>query len=92
VSTTAQRGVCMVATAHGVDLSSLLSNHALNPLLGRLTSVTLSDEAAGTTNGGQKTRTERTGAPTFASAVEVLAVGRWVGGGLSHIAAEIVHP
>ena len=69
----------MVATAHGVDLQSLLSNVELKPLLGGVTSVTLGDDAARKTNRGQKARTERTGAPTFTSAVEVLAVDRWGG-------------
>jgi hypothetical protein len=79
VKSTSQRGVCMVATAHGVDLQSVLSNVELKPLLGGVTSVTLGDQAARETNSGQKTRTERTGAPTFTSAVEVLAVDRWAG-------------
>ena len=74
--TTAQRGVCMVATAHGVDLQSVLSNPDLDPLLGGKQGVTLGDEAARKTNGGHKCRTERKGAPTFASAVELLAVDR----------------
>jgi hypothetical protein len=69
----------MVATAHGVDLRSVLSNVELKPLLGGVTLVTLGDEVARRTNGGQKTCTERTGAPTFTSAVEVLAVDRCAG-------------
>jgi hypothetical protein len=77
VRSTSQRGVCMVATAHGVDLRSVLSNVELKSLLGGVASVTLGDKEARETNGGQKTRTEQTGAPTFTSAVEVLAVDRW---------------
>jgi stage III sporulation protein SpoIIIAA len=79
VRTTSQRGVCMVATAHGADLHTLLSNPELSPLLGGKQAVTLGDEAARKTNGGHKSRTERLGPPTFTSAVEVLAVDRWVG-------------
>ena len=46
VKSIAQRGVAMVATAHGVDLGSLLKNPDLNPLLGGLEKVTLGDQAA----------------------------------------------
>jgi hypothetical protein len=80
VRTTSQRGVCMVATAHGVDLQSLLSNPELVPLLGGKQTVILGDGAAQKTNGGHKSRTERKGPPTFEAAVEVLAVDRCVCG------------
>ena len=42
----AQRGICMVATAHGLDLNSLLKNPDLSPLLGGLQTVTLGDQLA----------------------------------------------
>jgi hypothetical protein len=71
----------MVATAHGVDLQSLLSNPELVPLLGGKQTVILGDGAARRFQGGHKTRTERKGPPTFTAAVEVLAVDRWVAAG-----------
>jgi stage III sporulation protein SpoIIIAA len=46
VKSIAQRGVAIVATAHGVRLDSLLKNPELNPLLGGLQQVTLGDIAA----------------------------------------------
>lgn len=46
VKSIAQRGVAMVATAHGVRLESMLKNPELNPLLGGLEQVTLGDQAA----------------------------------------------
>lgn len=42
----AQRGVAMVGTAHGTDLSSLLANPDLNSLVGGIHQVTLGDAAA----------------------------------------------
>ncbi|GAB4817298.1 hypothetical protein N2152v2_004344 [Parachlorella kessleri] len=72
-----QRGVVMVGTAHGVSLESLLKNPELNSLVGGLHQVVLGDEEARRTNGGNKTRTERCGAPTFSTLVEVLSQNRW---------------
>ncbi len=42
----AQRGVVMVGTAHGTDLSSLMANPDLNSLIGGIHQVTLSDAEA----------------------------------------------
>ena len=42
----AQRGVAMVGTAHGTDLSSLLANPDLNSLIGGVHQVTLGDAEA----------------------------------------------
>jgi stage III sporulation protein SpoIIIAA len=44
--TIAQRGVAIVATAHGVSLDSLMKNPDLLPLLGGIGPVTLGDNAA----------------------------------------------
>lgn len=44
-----------MASAHG-DLQSLLKNPSLNSLLGGTTSVTLGDELAKATQGGNKVR------------------------------------
>ncbi|GLC60193.1 hypothetical protein PLESTB_001583700 [Pleodorina starrii] len=74
--TISQRGVMLVATAHGTDLGSLLHNVELNPLVGGTQTVTLGDELAAATNGGSKTRTERRGAPPFRTLVEVMKGGR----------------
>ena len=46
VKSIVQRGVAIVATAHGVSLDSLIKNPDLNVLLGGLQSVTVSDAAA----------------------------------------------
>lgn len=50
VRTIAQRGVLMVATAHGSDIHSLLKNGELVPLLGGVQAVTLGDEEARRSN------------------------------------------
>ena len=42
----AQQGVSLVATAHAVDLRSLMHNPELNSLVGGLTQVTLGDMQA----------------------------------------------
>ncbi|KAG2449915.1 hypothetical protein HYH02_000021 [Chlamydomonas schloesseri] len=70
-----QRGVMLVATAHGTDLRSLLSNPDLNSLVGGLQTVILGDAAANAARGGTKTRTERRGEPTFRCLVEVQGRG-----------------
>jgi stage III sporulation protein SpoIIIAA len=44
--TVAQRGVRMVATCHGINLSSLLRDPVLNVLVGGLQTVTISDDLA----------------------------------------------
>ncbi|PNH01281.1 hypothetical protein TSOC_012835 [Tetrabaena socialis] len=74
--TISQRGVMLVATAHGTDLPSLLHNAELNALVGGLQTVTLGDMAARASSGGAKTRVERRGAPTFRTLVEVMGGGR----------------
>ncbi|KXZ41692.1 hypothetical protein GPECTOR_318g19 [Gonium pectorale] len=74
--TIAARGVMLVATAHGTGLASLLRNPELNPLVGGLQTVTLGDAEARRTQHGVKSRTERRGAPTFRTLVEVLGGGR----------------
>ena len=43
VKTIAQRGVIMVATAHGVSLTNLIQNPDLNGLIGGICQVTLGD-------------------------------------------------
>lgn len=46
VKTIAQRGVVLVATAHGVSLTNLIQNPDLNGLVGGVCQVTVGDAAA----------------------------------------------
>ena len=78
-----QRGIMLVATAHGTDLRSLLKNAELNQLVGGVQSVTLGDAVAATSNQGVKTKVERRGAPAFDVVVELLG-GRRYAGPLTH--------
>lgn len=68
--TIAERGVQLIATAHGNTLENLLLNPTLSDLVGGIESVTLSDEEA-RRRGTQKTVLERRAAPTFISLVEI---------------------
>ena len=74
--TISQRGVQMIATAHGHTLENLLKNPTLNDLVGGVTSVTLGDDEARRRR-VQKSVLEREGPPTFGVAVEMLEIGRW---------------
>ena len=74
--TIAQRGVQLVATAHGHELANVLKNPALVGLVGGVESVTLGDDEA-RRRGGNKSVLERQGPPTFTVAVEMLAIGHW---------------
>ena len=80
--TIAQRGVQLVATAHGGSLASLIANPALSDLVGGIEAVTLGDEEArrrggGPGSGGRKTVLERAAPPTFDAAVEMLDLAVW---------------
>jgi hypothetical protein len=79
VRSTSQRGVCVVAAVPAGGLQAVLGSPELSPLLGGVTAVPVWDEAAQQASGAHKSRRERTGASTFAAAVEVLAVNRWAG-------------
>ncbi len=68
--TIAERGVQLVATAHGRTLENLLLNPTLSDLVGGIESVTLSDEEA-RRRGTQKTVLERRSPPTFDMLVEI---------------------
>ncbi len=68
--TIAERGVQLVATAHGNTLDNLLMNPTLCDLIGGIQSVTLSDEEA-RRRGTQKTVLERKAPPTFDVVVEI---------------------
>jgi stage III sporulation protein SpoIIIAA len=68
--TIAERGVQLIATAHGKTLDNLLMNPTLSDLLGGIHAVTLSDEEA-RRRGTQKTVLERKAPPTFDTLVEI---------------------
>ncbi|MEW5855254.1 MAG: AAA family ATPase [Myxococcota bacterium] len=73
--TIAERGVQLIATAHGTTLETLLKNPTLEDLVGGIQAVTLSDEEA-RRRGTQKTVLERKSAPTFNVVVELLTQDR----------------
>ncbi|KAK7317736.1 hypothetical protein RJT34_02208 [Clitoria ternatea] len=71
-STIAQRGIQLVATAHGVTIENLIMNPSLEMLVGGIQSVTLGDEEA-SRRGVQKTVLERKGPSTFSCGVEIVS-------------------
>jgi len=75
--TIAERGVQLVATAHGQVLANLLKNPTLSDLVGGIQSVTLGDDEA-RSRGTQKTILERKGPPTFPTVIEMRERGLWV--------------
>lgn len=68
--TIAERGVQLVATAHGNTLENLMMNPTLSDLIGGIQSVTLGDEEA-KRRGTQKSILERISSPTFDILVEI---------------------
>ena len=68
--TIAERGVQLVATAHGNTLENLMMNPTLSDLIGGIQTVTLSDEEA-RRRGTQKSVLERKAPPTFDVVVEI---------------------
>lgn len=74
--TIAERGVRLIATAHGRSFENIVKNPTLNPLVGGVSSVTLGDAAA-KARGTQKTVTERSGAATFSKLVEIARDGTY---------------
>ncbi|WP_434388140.1 R3H domain-containing nucleic acid-binding protein [Melittangium boletus] len=68
--TIAERGVQLVATAHGNTLENLVLNPTLSDLVGGVHTVTLSDEEARRRH-TQKTISERRAPPTFHVVVEM---------------------
>ncbi|MBX5480476.1 MAG: AAA family ATPase [Myxococcaceae bacterium] len=69
--TIAERGVQLVATAHGNTLENLVLNPTLSDLVGGVHQVTLSDEEA-RRRGTLKTVSERRAPPTFDVVVELV--------------------
>ncbi len=74
--TIAERGVQLVATAHGNALANLIKNPTLSDLVGGIQSVTLGDEEARRRR-TQKTVLERAAEPTFPIAVEINSRNHW---------------
>ena len=74
--TIAERGVMLVATAHGNALANLIKNPTLCDLVGGVESVTLGDDEARRRR-TQKTVLERAAEPTFPLAVEMHSRHRW---------------
>jgi hypothetical protein len=68
--TIAERGVRLIATAHGTNIENLLVNPTLQDLIGGITAVTLSDEEA-LRRSTQKTILERKSPPTFDVLIEI---------------------
>ena len=68
--TIAERGVQLVATAHGNELENLIMNPTLSDLVGGIQTVTLGDIEA-KRRGSQKTVLERNAPPTFDILVEI---------------------
>jgi hypothetical protein len=73
--TIAERGVQLIATAHGNSLSNLVSNPTLSDLVGGTQTVTLGDIEARRRR-TQKTVLERKHKPTFEVVVEIQAFDR----------------
>jgi len=84
-SSISQRGVSMVATAHGNNLHSLMSNPPLVRLIGGIESVTLGDAEARARSKNfasgkpepKKTVLERRGSPIFQVVIELLGYRKW---------------
>src|SRR5262245_43186074 len=84
--TIAERGVQLIATAHGNTLDNLLQNPTLSDLVGGIQAVTLSDEEA-RRRGTQKTVLERKAPPTFDVLIEIQERDRLA---VHHDVAEVV--
>lgn len=69
--TIAERGVMLVATAHGNTLENLIKNPTLSDLIGGVNSVTLGDDEA-RRRSTQKTILEREKKPTFDIVIEII--------------------
>ncbi len=75
--TIAERGVQLIATAHGNTLENLFLNPTLSDLVGGIQAVTLSDEEA-RRRGTQKTVLERKAPPTFDVVIEIQEIDHFV--------------
>jgi len=73
--TIAERGVQLIATAHGNALENLMANPTLADLVGGIQAVTLGDDEA-RRRGTQKVVLERQAPPTFSVAVQLEGLHR----------------
>ena len=69
--TIAERGVMLIATAHGNTLENIIKNPSMSDLVGGVSSVTLGDDEA-KHRGSQKTVLEREKQPTFDIVIEII--------------------
>eukprot|EP00890_Picochlorum_soloecismus_P002832 jgi/Picsp_1/354/NSC_00353-R1_single-stranded nucleic acid binding r3h len=67
-----QRGVQLIATAHGNSIANIIKNPSLSDLVGGISSVTLGDVES-KRRGVQKSVLERTAPPTFDVVVEMVS-------------------
>lgn len=82
--TIAQRGVQLIATAHGDDLNSLMENPPLIPLIGNTKVAAVSDKAAEKI--GSKFITERVSKPVFSKVIEIKSFNEvWVYNNVSDV-------
>jgi len=84
--TIAERGVQLIATAHGHTLDNLLTNPLLSDLIGGIQAVTLGDDEARRRR-TQKTVLERKQAPTFDVLIEIQHRDRFA---VHHDVAQVV--
>jgi stage III sporulation protein SpoIIIAA len=92
--TIAERGVQLIATAHGNTLQNLMLNPTLSDLVGGIQTVTLGDQEARRRR-GQKTVLERKGPPSFPILIELaarheVAIHRDVAGTIDRLLRGIV--
>lgn len=69
--TIAERGVMLIATAHGITLENLIKNPTLSDLVGGVSAVTIGDDEA-RKRSTQKTVLERKKQPTFDIIIEIV--------------------
>lgn len=72
-----QRGVQLIATAHGNCLENVMKNPSLSDLIGGISSVTLGDQES-KRRGVQKSVLERTAPPTFDVVIEMMHREQWI--------------
>lgn len=73
----AERGVMLIASAHGDRLENIIKNPLLADLAGGIESVTLGDQEARKRD-GRKSISERGGPPTFPFMIEIRDRHYWV--------------
>lgn len=69
--TIAERGVQLIASAHGHFLADIVHNNVLNVVVGGVVAVTVADQTAKSRGSDRKTVLERTTKPAFPTLVEL---------------------